>query len=829
MAEVDFSDLVYEAEQLSTELEGTRELPKIERSLKQVLEATQALWSRVSATGAQEAQAKLLLGSKGFDLTQLGQKLDTLCSRRTFEPLDPVPLTDIQSFLKNESENAILQLIESTHQNTFNHVDNLHHTKVFEEWHGHKTNVMNSLLGYSKQIVDVPMRKESVVHETLFGARSMLDQEEMAYFRILMEYNNAILRGLPTWNSGPNSQSLLEKFAQVSLEFNNQKLSDMWKMLTFVCQLPPLSKSNVLEARAQPQIQDKIVFQALAYLEIRYREFMEITVSGNLKAARRGGVPGTIPLVKGFINVRMIGNEIGLEDAMVEGSPLWPMVFYCLRCGDISAAIQCLKLAGPFNEDLTAILEDLRDSPQRKVNLQAEMQLRSVYKRVVRSNSDPYKRAVYCLLGACDVNDDHRTICKTTDDYLWLKLWQVREEEAEPTPDRIYFSFLQNLVLEDYGEQYYKANEQPHVFFQLLVLTGQWESAIDFLVRVDKYRSHAVHMAIAIHELNLLALPSSINAPLIVIDEADKAPMRRLNLLRLVLLYTGKFEHSDPKEILHYFFTLRKLPGKNDDKNAFVSCLIDYLIETKQYDLILGTLEMDGCRSNAGLLDAFEGSTVNVQTITQAIAQAAESRGQLEETIKLYYLCGNHEKLLSIMNTLLSQVLSKSTNDTTSLRSRLVKFANQFHSRYQGENINCKMSTQATFRLLLKLVVFFDMYHLKEYNKALDIITSASIIPLSSDEMEDRIKNFKVLEESVLKNIPDILLAVMNIYYHQYQAIHEDIKNVSTTMLEDLSRTKQLSFIRERARLLTTFGGAAPYRMPGDTNTRLVQMEIRMT
>lgn len=57
MAEVDFSDLVYEAEQLSTELEGTRELPKIERSLKQVLEATQALWSRVSATGAQEAQA----------------------------------------------------------------------------------------------------------------------------------------------------------------------------------------------------------------------------------------------------------------------------------------------------------------------------------------------------------------------------------------------------------------------------------------------------------------------------------------------------------------------------------------------------------------------------------------------------------------------------------------------------------------------------------------------------------------------------------------------------------------------------------------------------
>lgn len=70
------------------------------------------------------------------------------------------------------------------------------------------------------------------------------------------------------------------------------------------------------------------------------------------------------------------------------------------------------------------------------------------------------------------------------------------------------------LILFVLGEQYYKASEQPHVFFQMLILTGQWESAIDFLIRVDKYRSHAVHMAIAIHELNLLALPASINSPL---------------------------------------------------------------------------------------------------------------------------------------------------------------------------------------------------------------------------------------------------------------------------------------------------------------------------
>lgn len=58
----------------------------------------------------------LLLGSKGIDLPQLSQKLESLSTRRTFEPLDPVPDNDIHSYLKNEAENAILTLIDSTHK-----------------------------------------------------------------------------------------------------------------------------------------------------------------------------------------------------------------------------------------------------------------------------------------------------------------------------------------------------------------------------------------------------------------------------------------------------------------------------------------------------------------------------------------------------------------------------------------------------------------------------------------------------------------------------------------------------------------------------------------
>lgn len=64
------------------------------------------------------------------------------------------------------------------------------------------------------------------------------------------------------------------------------------------------------------------------------------------------------------------------------------------------------------------------------------------------------------------------------------------------------------------GEQHYSAKGQPHVYFQLLFLTGQWEAAIDFLMRTDRLSVHGVHMALVLHQLGLLATPVTVTAPL---------------------------------------------------------------------------------------------------------------------------------------------------------------------------------------------------------------------------------------------------------------------------------------------------------------------------
>lgn len=63
MSSSDFNDLLFEAEKLSTNIETTSDLPKVERSLRQVLEASNELYTRVRQTGAHDIQAlvKLLI------------------------------------------------------------------------------------------------------------------------------------------------------------------------------------------------------------------------------------------------------------------------------------------------------------------------------------------------------------------------------------------------------------------------------------------------------------------------------------------------------------------------------------------------------------------------------------------------------------------------------------------------------------------------------------------------------------------------------------------------------------------------------------------------
>lgn len=80
-------------------------------------------------------------------------------------------------------------------------------------------------------------------------------------------------------------------------------------------------------------------------IRIRYLDFMRDTVYRSLPQAKLGGVPGTYQLVRSFLNIRQVGRNPELEDGAVDGQPLWAMVFYCLRCGDMEDALAAVNKA----------------------------------------------------------------------------------------------------------------------------------------------------------------------------------------------------------------------------------------------------------------------------------------------------------------------------------------------------------------------------------------------------------------------------------------------------------------------------------------------------
>eukprot|EP00069_Balaena_mysticetus_P019384 bmy_12185T0 len=413
------------------------------------------------------------------------------------------------------------------------------------------------------------------------------------------------------------------------------------------------------------------------------------------------------------------------------------------------------------------------------------------------------------------------------------------DDDGTSSPqDRLTLSQFQKQLLEDYGESHFTVNHQPFLYFQVLFLTAQFEAAIAFLFRMERLRCHAVHVALVLFELKLLLKSSGQSAQLLSHEPGDPPCMRRLNFVRLLILYTRKFESTDPREALQYFYFLRD-EKDSQGENMFLRCVSELVIESREFDMILGKLENDGSRkclliSKIKTIDDFTNSlavsphfslpplhnlscqpgvidkfTSDTKPIINKVASVAENKGLFEEAAKLYDLAKNADKVLELMNKLLSPVVPQISAP-----------------QYRAQGISANKFVDSTFYLLLDLITFFDEYHSGHIDRAFDIIDRLKLVPLNQESVEERVAAFRNFSDEVRHNLSEVLLATMNILFTQF-------KRLKGTSPSSASRPQRViedrdSQLRSQARALITFAGMIPYRTSGDTNARLVQMEVLM-
>lgn len=619
------------------------------------------------------------------------------------------------------------------------------------EWKMEKIKLMNALIGPSQNWIDFRKGPEqTILNETAQGSiKSSLNSAQMAYAREVTDYNRHDKAMRP---------SLVEKFTNVAQMFNEKKILDMWEIIKYMSNVRPIPKN---QDPIKHRFQSEFVDQAKKYLEKQYKIYMQTVIAEHLRESQRGGDPSNYKLVESFVALRFRNPNdlIGLQDRREENGKTvwpWPMAYFCMRCGDNKSALKCLESSVPDHKEIIAALEEILKNPDGKVGTKAKSQIKMQYKQHKIRMSDPYKRAVFSILGSC--NEQHPELMQTSDDFLWIQLYLISNVSTDSS-DKLTLPTLQTMILEQYGEKHYNANEQPHLYFQVLVLTGQFEAAVEFLSRFERYRTHAVHFALALNELHLLTGPRNIQEPLLSVDIDDPKPVRRLNIARLVMLYVNKFEISDPAEALQYYYFLRHL-SDSDGKNLFLTCVTDLVTENLNYELVFGRMQMNGMRSR-GLIDQFDG-VINIQSACNSIADDLVKKGLFEDAIKMYDLAAvndglnfifvhlqkfffflqNHEQVLRYIITMLSQVVHQPSKPG-SMKERLQMLAMEVSERYRSIEINCDPLVLKTFNVFKSLMAFFECYHENKHEEALEVLGQTKLVPLNMSDLDSCVQNFK--------------------------------------------------------------------------------------
>ena len=207
-----------------------------------------------------------------------------------------------------------------------------------------------------------------------------------------------------------------------------------------------------------------------------------------------------------------------------------------------------------------------------------------------------------------------------------------------------------------YERHFKKAH--PLLFFQVLLMTQQFEAAVLELFGHKEYKVEGVHFAIVFYLLGLLPTSAHLSFEVLVGEYV------KFHFL----------DESDSIKALYYYFLVTDSKSRNDMLSELVSL---------HYELFLGNLS-DVEAQNKGLLAKFV-STFNyepetVMDVRERCARKAEERGRYLEAILLFDGCKKFDKVMKLLIEQVSRVASHNTSE----RANLIQLATRMFHAYSS-------------------------------------------------------------------------------------------------------------------------------------------------
>ncbi len=606
------------------------------------------------------------------------------------------------------------------------------------------------------------------------------------------------------------------------------------------------------------------------WLEGQFMEHVEKTLTSRPADAALGGVPSVQNKIRGFLNVKFLKNGQWATNPSLEianNTPVWARIYYLLRSGHPKEALAFATDNEPairgLEKDFVAYFKAWLDAPDRRLPKLLRDRFLSEYNQRIRyltDSSDPYKHALYKLIGRVELSRRNVPgVTATTEDWLWFQLSLVREGELqdEAPHERYGLRDLARVLLK-FGEQHFDPKgTRPLLYFQVLLLSGQFERAVGFLYQHPSYQADAVHFAIALAYYGLLRVAprtKSNEVELVVLTPgaAGAEPSASLNFARLLHRYTRQFVQSDAAEAVQYLYLIclsADLPAPAGQEQ--VALCHDYVrelvMESRAWTELLGDVRGDGTvvpgmlQRDLKLLHLAD-SKAYLGGIVKAAAARADQERRWSEAVMLYNLAEEHDSVIAVLNVELGLSLSQPASSTTaanasssgyfkpgvetvSLQSGdVVAQARSILAHYDRLGAGSRpvsRRNRETCLTLLRLKEAMTLYETGQYDASLAAIEEVGLVPLSSDivGISRAAEDFKSLDEAVVRNFDVILLAAMNVIYQ----LHKQLKE---SPFGDASRQQRMGELRGKARSLMMFAGMLRYRLTGETYGQLTRLDV---
>ncbi|CAL9734381.1 nucleoporin Nic96p [Monosporozyma servazzii] len=764
---------------------------------------------------------------------------------------------------------------------------------------------------------------------------SRLNVNEHYMLREKFEKNAKIIHGFNNARQQKTHFPLNREFIALlnnnSNDSKSRQLLESWQILESLQQV----KGATANATTNNNIchNNLIITNAKKYLENEFKEYVDVLYNKQMDE----GLPTNINKIKSFIEKKLKNNSSSntsnfntnpdasstntttsnINDiwkinnlTIINGTPIWALIFYLLRAGMEKEALEVMvnnksnfkKIEQSFVTYFKAYIHS-KSNGNSELPTEFMTRLHNEYSQHIKNslNGDPYRLAVYKIIGRCDLTRKSiPSITLNVEDWLWIHFMLIKEEtttgilSSTIINDSIYEKYtlaeFQQLII-SYGVQRFN-----NYYLQILMLSGLFELAVEYAYKINEI--DAVHLAIGICNQHLLNISTNPLTGSLLVHGEDPTSTNinskfSINFVKVITTYIKSFKFSDPRIALEYLLLigLNAEVGKDNLKSLMHECIRELVLQTKEFTILLGKISRDGSRI-PGVIEQRKplllisndvDNKEYLKVITEQAALRADEDGRVYDSLLLYQLSEEYNIVISIINNIISDLLSDSDlngnilvniNDNSETNPILLaeKLIDIHLNSHNSSNSAISNKQKETCLLLLQIVEVRKLFdssnthnlalndsdknnvHFGQWEEILNKIAGLDILPLIVTNSNDtdastssstfkgneescirkKAEEFNLLDSNIVKCIPNLLIITMISLNKTIQKLQTSINqtasqsNSVTTRSNDDSRLDQIQIMKRIAKNCMIYAGMIQYKMPRETYSTLIQIDVAL-